>query len=65
MGTDIPFGEVGPVAFLLRLVEMGVEIDDVLGEEALAKFTGLEFLSCVSALELPVLLLADVPSDLG
>jgi hypothetical protein len=63
--TDVPFGEVSPVAFLLRLIEMGVEIDDVLGEEAFAKFTGLKFLSCVTTLELPVLLLANVPSDLG
>ncbi len=65
MRTDIPFGEVSPVAFFLRLVEMRVEIDNVLVQETFAKLAGLEFLLIVTTLELPVLLLADIPSDLG
>lgn len=64
MGRGVPLGEVGPVAFLLRLVEVRVEVDHVLREEALPQFAGLQFLGGVPAFEFPVLLLPDVPPDL-
>jgi hypothetical protein len=61
----LPLGDVGPIALLLCLIEIRIEIDDVLLEETFAKRTCSKFLGSVSSLELPILLLADVSSDLG
>lgn len=64
VATPIPLGDVGPITFLLSLVEVGIEVDHVLLEEAFAEGAGLELLRGVAALEFEILLLADVSPDL-
>ena len=61
MAGRVPFGEVGPVTFLLGLVEVGIKVDYELVQEVLAQLARLQFFRVVASFELPVLLLPDVP----
>lgn len=65
MEIVIPFSDIGPVSFLLGFIEISIEVDHVLSQEALAKVACLELFRSIASLELEVLLLAYVPADLS
>ena len=61
---DLPFGDVGPIAFLLSFIKMRIIIDDVFFEEGFPQFAGFLLLRGVASLELEIIVLVEISSDL-
>ena len=62
---SVPFGDIGPISFLLGFVEVSIKVDDKFADEALSELAGFELIFGEASAEVLIFPFADISADLG
>lgn len=62
---SVPFGDIGPIPFLLGFIEVGIKVDDKSTDKAESEIAGFELVFGEASTEVLIFPFADVSADLS
>ena len=62
---SVPFGDIGPISFLLGFVEVSIKVDDKFADKALSELAGFELIFGEASTKVLIFPFTDIPADLS